>query len=327
MRAIEISRPGGPEVLQPVERPMPACGPGEVLVAVAAAGVNRPDVMQRMGLYPAPPGASDLPGLEVAGEIVRLGAGVSEWRVGDRVCALANGGGYAEYASVPAAQCLPVPAGWDLVQAAGLPEACFTVWGNVFQRGCLRPGESLLVHGGTSGIGVTAIQLAVAHGATVYATAGSAAKCNACNELGASAVVNYREQDFVEVLRQATDGRGVDVILDMVGGDYVNRNIRLAAMDGRVVNIAFQQGFEATVNFAPLLVKRLLLTASTLRPQSAAAKAALATALRQQAWPWLEAGRFRPVVHAVFPLDQAAAAHALMESGEHIGKIILAVDA
>lgn len=325
MRVVEISEPGGPDVLRLAEREPPRPGAGELLVAVEAAGVNRPDVAQRRGLYPPPPGASDLPGLEVAGTVAALGEGVQDWAVGDRVCALTNGGGYAEFATVPAGQCLPVPEGLDSVQAAALPETFFTVWSNVFRRGNLQAGETFLVHGGSSGIGVAAIQMARAMGATVYATAGSTAKCDACLALGADTVVNYREQDFVTTLRDATDGAGVDVILDMVGGDYVARNLSLAATDGRIVNIAFQAGFEATVNFLPLMVKRLTFTGSTLRPQSEAAKAAIAADLRSHIWPKLTKGEIKPVVFRCFPLAEAAAAHRLLESSEHIGKLILQV--
>ncbi len=327
MRVIEIAGPGGPEMLRVAERPVPEPAPGEVLIAVEAAGVNRPDVMQQLGLYPPPPGASDLPGLEVAGTVAAVADDVTEWRPGDRVCALCNGGGYAEYAVAPAGQCLPIPAGLDAVAAASLPETCFTVWSNVFDRGRLQPGESFLVHGGSSGIGVTAIQMAAARGARVFTTAGSEEKCAACRDLGAEIAVNYREADFVAVLREATGGAGVDVILDMVGGDYVGRNLKLAAVEGRVVNIAFQQGFEAQVNFVPLLMNRLTLTASTLRPQSAAAKAGIAGALRREIWPALESGAIRPVVFRVFPLERAGEAHALMESSGHIGKIVLAAGA
>ncbi|MCR9184983.1 MAG: NAD(P)H-quinone oxidoreductase [Halieaceae bacterium] len=323
MQCIEISEPGAPAVLKSAQRKAPVAGAGELLINVLAAGVNRPDVMQRLGLYPAPPGASDLPGLEVAGEVAAVGAGVTGWQVGDRVCALTNGGGYAEQAVAPAGQCLPVPAGMDVVAAAGLPETFFTVWTNVFMRGGLQAGESLLVHGGSSGIGTSAIQMARALGATVYATAGSAEKCAACVELGADLAVNYRNDDFETVLQERTGGAGVDVILDMVGGDYINRNIRLAATDGRIVNIAFQGGFEAPVNFVPVLLKRLTLTASTLRPQSAEAKAAIASQLLEHIWPRLESGDISPVIAATFPLQDAAAAHELMESGAHIGKIIL----
>jgi len=323
MQCIEISEPGAPAVLKPAQREAPVAGAGELLINVFAAGVNRPDVMQRLGLYPAPPDASDLPGLEVAGEVAAVGAGVTGWQVGDRVCALTNGGGYAEQAVAPAGQCLPVPAGMDVVAAAGLPETFFTVWTNVFMRGGLQAGESLLVHGGSSGIGTSAIQMARALGATVYATAGSAEKCAACVELGADLAVNYRNDDFETVLQERTGGAGVDVILDMVGGDYINRNIRLAGTDGRIVNIAFQGGFEAPVNFVPVLLKRLTLTASTLRPQSAEAKAAIASQLLEHIWPRLESGDISPVIAATFPLQDAAAAHELMESGAHIGKIIL----
>ncbi len=325
MRIIEITEPGGPEALQPGERERPQPGPGEILIKVAAAGVNRPDIAQRKGLYPAPPGASDIPGLEVAGTIAGLGAKVSDLELGQSVCALTNGGGYAEYVTAPASQCLSIPAGLEPLQAAALPETFFTVWTNVFMRAGLQAGETFLVHGGSSGIGVAAIQMARAMGARVFATAGSEAKCAACRELGAEVAVNYREQDFVEVLQAATDGEGVDVILDMVGGDYVGRNLRLAALDGRVVNIAFQAGFEATVNFVPLLTKRLTLTGSTLRPQSEAAKAAIADGLREHIWPLVASGAIQPVIYQSFPLAEAADAHRLMESSEHIGKIVLLV--
>ncbi len=325
MQCIEISQPGGPEVLVLAEREAPRPGAGELLIEVVAAGVNRPDVIQRLGLYPPPPDASDLPGLEVSGTVAAVGAGVSGWSKGDRVCALTNGGGYAEYVTAPAGQCLPVPRELDLLAAAGLPETCFTVWTNVFDRGRLQPGESLLVHGGSSGIGTTAIQIARALGSTVYATAGSEEKCQACVELGAARAVNYREENFLDVFTQETEGAGVNVILDMVGGDYINRNFQLAALDGRIVNIAFQAGFEATVNFVPVLRKRLTLTASTLRPQSSAAKAAIAAGLREHVWPLLVQGKFKPVIAATFPLAEASAAHELMESSRHIGKIILQV--
>lgn len=323
MRCIEITEHGGPEVLQLAAREKPSPAAGEVLIAVEAAGVNRPDVAQRYGLYPPPPGASDLPGLEVAGRIAALGDGVTGWAESDPVCALTNGGGYAEYAAAPAGQCLPVPGGLSAVEAASLPETFFTVWTNVFERGALQAGESLLVHGGSSGIGVTAIQMAAARGARVFATAGSAEKCRACEALGAERAINYREEDFVEVLKDATDGKGIDVILDMVGGDYIGRNLQLAATDGRVVNIAFQQGFEATVNFVPLLMKRLTLTGSTLRPRSAEDKAGIADCLREQVWPLLASGEIKPVIAQTFTLDEAAAAHTLMESSSHIGKIVL----
>jgi NADPH2:quinone reductase len=326
MRYVEITEPGGPEVLKSAQRESPQVGDNEVLIQVAAAGVNRPDIMQRYGLYAPPPGASDIPGLEVAGTIIAVGSAVAQWQVGDLVCALSNGGGYAELVSVPAGQCLPVPAGLSLLQAAALPETFFTVWTNVFDRGGLQAGETFLVHGGSSGIGVAAIQMAVARGARVFATAGSEAKCQACLDLGAELAINYKDQDFVEVLKAATEGRGVDVILDMVGGEYVNRNLKLAAVDGRIVNIAFQTGFQAEVNFVPLLMKRLTLTGSTLRPQSDEAKAAIAQALRKHIWPLIESGQIQPVIHQSFPLQQASAAHTLLESSQHIGKIMLSLD-
>ena len=323
MTAIEIREPGGPEVLVPAERPVPQPGDGEVLIKVAAAGVNRPDVLQRQGSYPPPPGASDLPGLEVAGEVVALGTGVSEPKVGDKVCALVTGGGYAEYCVAPAPQCLPVPKGYSMEQAAALPETFFTVWVNVFDRSALKPGESLLVHGGTSGIGTTAIQLATALGSRVFATAGSPDKVKACEALGAERAVNYREEDFVEVVKQATDGKGVDVILDMVGGDYIPRDIKALAEDGRLSFIAFLGGPKAEVNFAAVMMKRLTITGSTLRARPVAVKAALAAALKEKVWPLLDAGKVAPVMAASFPLAEAAKAHALMESSSHIGKIVL----
>ena len=322
---VEISRPGPPEVLVPARRPVTPPLTGEVLVRVAAAGVNRPDVMQRLGKYPPPPGASDIPGLEVAGEIVALGPGVEDWRVGDRVCALVAGGGYAEYCRAPAPQCLPVPRGLGPVEAAALPETFFTVWTNVFERGRLTAGETLLVHGGTSGIGTTAIVLARAFGARVFATAGSAEKCDACRRLGAEVAINYREEDFVPVVKEKTGGRGVDVVLDMVAGDYVPRNLECLAVEGRLVIIAVQGGVTATVSVLPILQRRLTVTGSTLRPRSVEEKALIARALRDKVWPLLESGRVAPVVHATFPLPEAAAAHRLMESGTHIGKIVLVV--
>jgi NADPH2:quinone reductase len=326
MRAIAISRPGGPEVLQAVERPAPQPAPGELLIAVRAAGVNRPDVLQRKGLYPPPPGASDLPGLEVAGTVA--GGDPAElaaagWRIGDRVCALVNGGGYAEQCTAPLGQCLPLPAGLSEVEAAALPETCFTVWQNVFEIARLQPGEALLVQGGSSGIGVAAIQLAKAFGATVIATAGSDAKCAACIELGADHAINYRTHDFEAEVRRIGGGRGVDVILDMVAGDYIERELRCLADDGRLAVIAVQGGTAAAFDAGLLLRKRLAITGSTLRPRSAAYKARLAQALRARVWPLLEAGRVRPVIHAVLPAAQAARAHALMESGAHVGKIVL----
>jgi len=324
MTAIAITRPGGPEVLQPCRRPVPAPGPGDVLVRVSAAGVNRPDLMQRQGLYPPPPGASDIPGLEIAGTVAAVGAGVAGLAVGDAVCALVSGGGYAEWCLAAEPLCLPIPPGLDFAQAAALPETFFTVWTNLFdsERGRLQAGESLLVHGGSSGIGVAAIQLARAFGARVFATAGSAEKCRFCEGLGAVAI-NYREQDFVEAVMAQTEGKGVDVILDMVGGDYLQRNLSCLRQDGRLVQIAFQNGPKTQINLTPILVKRLTLTGSTLRPRSVAEKAAIARGLREKVWPLLASGRVRPVVHAVLPLTEAAAAHRLLESGTSIGKIVL----
>ena len=326
MRVIEISEPGGPEVLKPAERPVPQPGEGEVLIKVAAAGVNRPDCLQRQGSYPPPPGASEIPGLEVAGEIVAVGDGVSGPKVGDKVCALVTGGGYAEYCLAPAPQCLPIPKGYSMEQAAALPETFFTVWVNVFDRSGLQPGESFLVHGGTSGIGTTAIQLAKALGSRVFATAGSAEKVKACEDLGADRGINYREEDFVGVVKEATDGKGVDVILDMVGGSYIPRDIKAMAPDGRLSFIAFLEGPKAEVNFAAVMMKRLTITGSTLRARPVPVKAALAEALKQKVWPLLDAGKIAPVMAASFPLAEAAKAHALMESSGHIGKIVLTLD-
>jgi NADPH:quinone reductase len=325
MQAVEISRPGAPEVLALCERPRPTPGPGEVLIRVAAAGINRPDVLQRMGLYRAPPDASDLPGLEVAGEIVAGDAAAGGYALGDRVCALTAGGGYAEYVCAPATHCLPVPQGWSEVEAASLPETCFTVWSNVFERGRLAPGETLLVQGGSSGIGVTAIQIAHALGHRVFATAGSDDKCRACESLGAERAINYRSADFAKEVRALTGDRGVDVILDMVGGDYVAREIACLADDGRLILIGLLGGVKADVPLAQILLRRLTLTGSTLRPRPIAYKAALAQALRERVWPLIEAGRIKPVIHATFPLAQAADAHRLMESSAHIGKIVLTV--
>lgn len=322
MRSIAIREPGGPEVLEMAQIETPAPSHGEILIRVAAAGVNRPDTIQRMGLYPPPPGAPATPGLEVAGEVVETGAGVTRWRAGDKVCALVGGGGYAEYCLAHESHALPVPKGFSMVEAAALPETFFTVWTNVFERGALKPCETFLVHGGTSGIGTTAIQLASIFGSTVIATAGSAEKCRACEKLGAHAV-NYREQDFVEEVKRLTGGRGADVILDMVGGDYIQRNIQAAAADGRIVSIAFLNGSTAEVNFMPVMLKRLTLTGSTLRPRSIEEKAALAAALEAKVWPLLDAGRVKPLIDEVFPLDRAADAHALMEKSSHIGKIVL----
>ena len=326
MQAVEISAFGGPEVLRLGERPVPQPGVGELLIRVAASGINRPDVLQRMGHYAPPPGASDLPGLEVAG-VVESGdaAALAEAgiRVGDRVCALVAGGGYAQWCVAPVAQCLPVPAGFSDIEAASLPETFFTVWSNVFDRGRLQPGESLLVQGGTSGIGVTAVQLARAWGATVIATAGSDAKCAACLELGAHHAIDYKSQDFVAEVQRITDGKGVDVVLDMVAGDYVAREVECLAEDGRLVIIAVQGGVKSGFNAGLVLRRRLTITGSTLRPRSVAFKGAIASALREQVWPLLESGRVRPVIHSTFAAAQAAEAHALMESNQHIGKIIL----
>jgi putative PIG3 family NAD(P)H quinone oxidoreductase len=325
MTAIEISSPGGPEVLKPGTRPMPEPKAGEVLIEVAAAGINRPDVFQRMGRYDPPPGAPDIPGLEVAGRIVKAASDVAAFKVGDQVCALVAGGGYAEFCTAPAAQCLPVPAGLSMVEAAALPETFFTVWSNVFDRGQLQPGESLLVHGGSSGIGTTAIQLGRAFGARVFTTAGSAEKCEACLKLGAERAINYRDEDFVEVVKTATEGRGVDVVLDMVGGDYIPRSLSVMAADGRHVSIAFLRGSKSTIDFNAVMRKRLTLTGSTLRPRPIADKAAIAEKLKAQVWPKIADGAIRPLVYKTFPLAEAAAAHALMESSEHIGKIVLVV--
>jgi len=327
MRAVEISKPGPPEVLRAVERPDPTPGTGEVRIRVAAAGVNRPDVLQRRGAYPPPPGASDLPGLEVAGEIDMLGSGVSEWHVGDRVCALLAGGGYATLCTAPAVQCLPIPKGMDVVTAAAMPETFFTVWTNVFDRGKLRAGESALFHGGSSGIGTAAIQLAVARGSRVFATAGSDEKCRACEQLGAERAINYRTEDFVEVVKQLTGGRGVDLILDIVGGDYIPRDLASLAVEGRLVVIGFMGGDTATIDFRRVLGRRLTITGSTLRPRSPAEKGEIATALRWEVWPLVEQGVVKPIVYRTFPLEDAAAAHRLMESSEHVGKIVLTTEA
>ncbi len=329
MTCIEIAEPGGPEVLRPTTRPVPAPGSGEVLIDVAAAGVNRPDVVQRQGHYAPPPGVTDIPGLEVAGRIVAVGEDVEEGgdtlAVGDTVTALVSGGGYAEYCTAPVLQCLPVPGGLDMVRAAALPETFFTVWSNVFERAGLQPGETLMVHGGSSGIGTTAIQMASRLGSRVIATAGSAENCAACLDLGAARAVNYHQEDVVEAAKEATNGAGVDVILDMVGGDYVARNLKALARDGRLVNIAFMQGSKVEVNLMPVMLKRLTLTGSTLRPQSVERKGAIARALRDRIWPLIEKGEIKPVIAATFPLAQAADAHRLMESSQHIGKIVLEI--
>ncbi|TDK42350.1 NAD(P)H-quinone oxidoreductase [Antarcticimicrobium luteum] len=322
MRAVEISQPGGPEVLKLAERPVPQPGHGQVVIKVAYAGVNRPDALQRAGAYAPPPGASDLPGLEASGEVVTLGAGVSDWAVGDQVCALLPGGGYAEYVATPAAHCLRIPQGMGMKEAACLPETYFTVWTNVFTRGGLKGGERFLVHGGTSGIGTTAIQLANAFGARVFATAGSDEKCRVCTDLGAERAINYRDEDFVEVLSAAG---GADLILDMVGGDYIPRNVRALADDGRLVQIAFLSGPKVELNFAQVMTRRLTITGSTLRPQSDLAKARIAQDLAEKVWPLLDAGRIAPVMDSEFPLEEAAAAHARLESAGHIGKVVMKV--
>ncbi|SLN20891.1 Phthiocerol synthesis polyketide synthase type I PpsC [Falsiruegeria litorea R37] len=322
MRAVEITKPGGPEVLQLTDRPVPTPGHGQVVLKVAYAGVNRPDALQRAGAYDPPPGASDLPGLECSGEVVALGDGVDSLSMGDQVCALLPGGGYAEYVATPAAHCLPVPAGLGMKEAACLPETFFTVWSNVFTRGGLKAGERFLVHGGSSGIGTTAIQLAKAFGARVFATAGSDDKCQACLDLGAEKAINYRDEDFVKVMK--AEG-GANLILDMVGGDYIPRNVKCLAEDGRLVQIAFLQGPVVELNFAMMMVKRLTLTGSTLRPQSDLAKARIAQDLREAVWPLLDAGTVAPVMDSEFDFAQAAEAHARMESSGHIGKIVMKV--
>ncbi|WP_374307047.1 NAD(P)H-quinone oxidoreductase [Dongia sp.] len=325
MTAIEISSFGGPEVLRATKRPLPKLAEGEVLIKVAAAGINRPDVLQRTGGYAPPPGASDLPGLEVAGEIVGAQGDVGGWKIGDKVAALVAGGGYAQYCAAPALQCLPVPKGFDMVHAAALPETFFTVWTNVFERGALKAGETFLIHGGSSGIGTTAIQLAHQFGAKVITTVGGDEKAKACRELGADLAINYRSQDFVAEVMAATDKKGADLILDMVGGDYINRNLSCLAMDGRLVFIAFLQGAKAEVNFAQVMMKRQTITGSTLRPRSVAQKGAIAAALKAQVWPLLDAGKVKPVLYKTFPLAEAAEGHRLMESSAHTGKIILTV--
>jgi putative PIG3 family NAD(P)H quinone oxidoreductase len=322
MRVIEITAPGGPEVLKPARRPVPEPGPGQILIRVEAAGVNRPDALQRAGSYAPPPGASDLPGLEAAGTVAALGPGVTEWSVGDRVCALLPGGGYAEYALTSAGHALPVPSGMAMTEAACLPETCFTVWSNVVMRAGLTGGERFLVHGGSSGIGTTAIQLARLLGARVFATAGTDSKCRVCEDLGAEKAINYRTDDFVAVLQ--AEG-GADVILDMVGGDYFQRNLNALAPDGRLQMIAFLQGGKVTANMAEAMGRRLTVSGSTLRPQSDLAKTRIAEALRREVWPWIEAGRFAPVMDSGFSLADAAKAHARLETPEHVGKIVLTV--
>jgi NADPH2:quinone reductase len=324
MIAIEISAPGGPEVLRPVDRPAPAPGPGEVLIRVEAAGVNRPDIMQRQGKYPPPPGASDIPGLEIAGEVVET-KGHTRWKAGDRVCALVAGGGYAELCAVPAAQCLPIPRGLGAVEASAIPETYFTVWTNLFQRGHLQRGESALIHGGTSGIGSTAIQLARAFGATPYATAGSDEKCEACRRLGAVGAINYRTEDFVERVRELTSHQGVDVVLDIIGGDYLTRNIACLRLHGRLLQVGLIGGARAQIDLRPLLNNRLTVTGSTLRPRTVDEKGAIARELEEHVWPLLERGEVRPIVHRTLPLSQAAEAQRVLEAGDVIGKLVLTV--
>lgn len=324
--AIEIAVPGGPDTLRATRRHMPALGDGDVLIKVIAAGINRPDLLQRQGGYPPPPGVTDIPGLEVAGTVAAVGKdAAARWHIGDAVCALVAGGGYAEYCAAPAGQCLPVPDGLTMIEAASLPETFFTVWSNLFDRGQLAPGETLLVHGGSSGIGVAAIQLGKAFGAEVIVTAGSDEKCAACVTLGADRAVNYRREDFVKEAKAATNGRGVDVVLDMVGGDYIARNIDVLAPDGRLVFIAFQKGAKTEVNLLSVMLKRLTVTGSTLRPRDTAFKSAIARALESKVWPMLAARTIKPIVYATFPLAQAADAHRALEDGKHIGKIVLTV--
>ncbi|MAY60687.1 MAG: NAD(P)H-quinone oxidoreductase [Rhizobiales bacterium] len=325
MRAIVITEPGGPEVLVAEERPKPEPKPGEILVRVRAAGVNRPDCLQRQGHYPPPPGAPDIPGLEIAGEVEAVGDAVTSFSKGDHVCALVPGGGYADYCVVDERTALPVPRGLTMTEAAAIPETFFTVWSNVFDRAGLKPGETFLVHGGTSGIGTTAIQLAKAFGAKVFATAGSDEKCAAMRDLGADMAINYREEDFVEVIRRETGKAGVDVILDMVGGDYANRNLKVAAIEGRIVQIAFLNGNKAEIDLSQIMMKRLVLTGSTLRARDAAFKGEIAQALRRQVWPLLDDRAIAPVMDSIFPLEKAASAHERMEDGDHIGKIVLEV--
>ena len=325
MIVIRIARPGGPEVLQPSEMPLPRPGPREVLIRVTAGGVNRPDLMQREGKYPPPLGASDIPGLEVSGTIASCGPGAARWREGDEVCALVSGGGYAEYCVAPDVQCLPIPSTVDLVSAAGMPETFFTVWTNVFDRGRLRAGESFLVHGGASGIGTAAVQMAHAFGARVFATAGTDEKCVACERLGAERAINYNREDFAAVLMSLTGGNGIDVILDMVGGPYFGRNVDLLALEGRLLQIAVLHGAKAELNLVRLLRQRITITGSTLRSRTVEEKGAIAGAVEKAVWPFVETGKIRPIVYATFPLNQAAEAHRLMESGSHIGKILLTV--
>ncbi len=325
MKAIEITTPGEPEVLKPTDRPTPTPAAGEVLIQVQAAGINRPDVLQRRGRYPVPPGASDIPGLEVAGKITALGEGVKQFKVGDEVCALLAGGGYAQFCNVSAEQCLPIPKGLTMIEAASLPETFFTVWSMVWGRGRLAEGESLLVHGGSSGIGVTAIQMARALGHMVFVTAGTDEKCRACVELGATHAINYKTQDYAKEVKALTNGRGVDVILDMVAGEYVKRDVEACADDGRIVILALLGGAKGELSFDPILRRRITITGGTLRPRPVAFKGEVARDLKARIWPLIESGKIKPVIHATFPFEEAAKAHALMESGVHIGKIVLTV--
>lgn len=325
MTVIAITEPGGPEVLQPQQMPVPEPGPKQLLIKVHTAGVNRPDVLHRIGVYMPPEGASPLPGLEISGTVVSVGPDTTRFKVGDEVCALTSGGGYAEYCLADEQSTLPIPKGLSLSEAAAVPETFFTVWHNVFERGGLKPGEWLLIHGGSSGIGTTAIQMAVALGAKVIITAGSPEKCQACLELGATRAINYRDEDFVDVVKEVTEGHGADVILDMVGGSYIAKNFKAATVEGRIVQIAFLGGPKAEVNFMPLMLKRLVFTGSTLRPQSVEAKGAIANALEKTIWPLVEAGKVKPVMNKSFPLVDASKAHAFLESGENIGKIVLEV--
>ena len=325
MNCIEIPEPGGPEALKTTSRSVPTPAPSEVLIRVEVAGINRPDCIQRQGNYAPPPGTTDIPGLEVSGEIVAVGVDIKNWSVGDKVAALVAGGGYAEYVAAPFQQCLPIPNGLSMIEAAALPETFFTVWTNVFERGALKKGETLMIHGGSSGIGTTAIQIASQMGARVITTAGSADKCQACADLGAERTVNYREEDFVEAAREFGDGKGVDVILDMVGGDYIAKNIKSLAPDGRLVQIAFLQGSKVDINFMSVMLKRLTFTGSTLRPQSIERKGEIAAALIENVWPLISSGKIKPVIYKTFALNQVAEGHALMESSQHIGKIMLKI--
>jgi len=327
MTCIEITEPGGPEVLKPATRPVPAPAAGEVLVRVAAAGINAPDVLQRKGAYPPPKGVSDIPGLEIAGKVVAVGDGAGDWNVGDSLCALVAGGGYAEYCTVPAPQCLPISGNLGMAEAAALPETFFTVWTNVFERGALKAGESLLVHGGAGGIGTAAIQMASRIGARVLATAGTDEKCAACERLGAERAINYRTEDFVAVVKEATGGKGVDVILDMIGGDYVARNIAALAADGRLVYIAFRDGARVEIDLMPVMLKRLTVTGSTLRIRPVERKGEIARALLEHVWPLLARGEIAPLIHATLPLEDAAEGHRIMEASEHTGKIVLVTSA